>query len=98
MISDAEAERRGKFYDEAGCSYLFTLTKDSAVDSTYKGNEIRFANHSDTPNCIVRIMTVNGDNKIGIYAKIRIEAEEEITFDYGYDEIQRKKLFKKDPE
>lgn len=94
MISDAEADRRGLVYDEAGCSYMFKVTENFTVDSNYKGNKIRFANHSDKPNCSVRIIMVNGDERIGIYAKNRIEADEEITIDYGYGETEKTKLFK----
>ena len=84
MIPHNEAERRGAVYDERNQTYLFDLSSDYAVDALRKGNKTRFINHSQTPNISPKLMVVNGDMRLGFFAKRDIPAQTEVSTKHEY--------------
>src|SRR5271170_1139338 len=61
---------------------VFPILRESGVDgiATKTGNIARFINHCCTPNCSAKIIQVQGEKKIVIYADRFIGAGEEITY------------------
>lgn len=88
IIRQRVADNREKNYvrEGIGDSYLFRIDEDVIVDATKKGNIARFINHSCAPNCIARIIRVEGKRKIVIYADRDIMHGEELTYDYKFPE------------
>jgi histone-lysine N-methyltransferase EZH2 len=44
IISEEEADRRGRLYDKQACSYLFNLDSKRCVDARQFGSKIRYRN------------------------------------------------------
>ncbi|KAH9694158.1 Histone-lysine N-methyltransferase ATXR7 [Citrus sinensis] len=74
-----------------GSSYLFRLDDGYVVDATKRGGIARFINHSCNPNCYTKVISVEGQKKIFIYAKRHIAAGEEITYNYKFP-LEEKKI------
>lgn len=82
-IRQRVADRREEMY-AISASYLFRIDEDAVVDATLMGNKARFINHSCCPNCTAKIISVEGDSRIVIYAKEDIQTGEELTYDYKF--------------
>jgi len=73
--------------DEDGHTFLFTLNDDYVIDANVDGNVARWINHSCKPNCEAVVEENDKDkrhkDKVFIEATRRIEAGEELTYNYG---------------
>ncbi|KAH7296178.1 hypothetical protein KP509_26G012000 [Ceratopteris richardii] len=68
-----------------GAFYLFRIDEEHIIDATCKGGIARFANHSCFPNCVAKIISVDGKKKVALFAEKGIAAGEELTYDYKLD-------------
>uniref|UniRef100_A0A060T0W6 Histone-lysine N-methyltransferase, H3 lysine-4 specific n=1 Tax=Blastobotrys adeninivorans TaxID=409370 RepID=A0A060T0W6_BLAAD len=68
-----------------GSSYLFRVDDDTVIDATKRGGIARFINHCCTPSCTAKIIKVEGQKRIVIYALRNIGADEELTYDYKFE-------------
>lgn len=66
-----------------GC-YMFRIDDFDVVDATMHGNAARFINHSCEPNCYSRVIHVEGQKHIVIFALRKIYRGEELTYDYKF--------------
>ena len=81
-ISAKVADRR--YQDDASehpLVLLFTVNKKTFIDAGVGGNEARYINHACTPNCEAIIES----GRIYIHAIRRIEADEELFYDYNLE-------------
>lgn len=87
VINEPTFRRRMMQYDEEGIKhfYFMSLNKNEFVDATKKGNLGRFCNHSCSPNCFVDKWVVGDKLRMGIFALRKIQAGEELVFNYNVD-------------
>lgn len=93
LIRPRISDIRERHYEKMGIgsSYLFRLDDGYVVDATKHGGIARFINHSCEPNCYTKVISVEGQKKIFIYAKRHIAAGEEITYNYKFP-LEEKKI------
>ncbi|KAK1899691.1 Histone-lysine N-methyltransferase 2A [Dissostichus eleginoides] len=85
VIRSVLTDKREKYYDGKGIGcYMFRIDDYEVVDATVHGNAARFINHSCEPNCYSRVITVDGQKHIVIFASRRIYCGEELTYDYKF--------------
>ncbi|KAG0444232.1 hypothetical protein HPB47_014022 [Ixodes persulcatus] len=92
VITNEEAEQRGRTYDAQGITYLFDLDYDDSDDNFYTvdagkcGNVSHFVNHSCDSNMNVYSVWINNLNRqmprLAFFASKDICCQEELTFDY----------------
>jgi histone-lysine N-methyltransferase SETD1 len=97
------ADHREYRYQQSGIgsSYLFRIDENNVIDATKRGGIARFINHSCTPNCTAKIISVEKSKRIVIYAlrdiaqsmsnppgscnSANITIDEELTYDYKFE-------------
>lgn len=84
VINNAEYKRRLQKQRGESNFYFYVLDKNRIIDGAKCGSTARFINHSCDPNCDSQIWLVNGENRVGIFAKVDIPPDTELTFDYNY--------------
>ena len=93
VITNEEAEERGKKYDAEGRTYLFDLDFNAGedepiytVDAAFYGNLSHFINHSCDPNLGIYSVFINNLDpnmpQLAMFAKREIKKGEQLTFDY----------------
>ncbi|XP_067932494.1 histone-lysine N-methyltransferase SUV39H2-like [Watersipora subatra] len=91
IITNEEAEKRGKIYDSELFTYLFDLDFDGddcqfTIDARNYGNISHFVNHSCDPNMSVYGVWINSLDvrlpRIALFANRDIAKGEEVCFDY----------------
>lgn len=87
VIDENKFRRRMEKYDSEGIKhfYFMSLGKNEFIDATKKGGLARFCNHSCNPNCFVDKWVVGEKLRMGVFAKRKVMAGEELVFDYNVD-------------
>lgn len=92
LVRSVLTDKREKYYESKGIGcYMFRVDGTYVVDATMCGNAARFINHSCESNCFSRVITVDGQKKIIIFASKSISRGEELTYDYKFP-IEDEKL------
>lgn len=85
VIRSILTDKREKYYESRGIGcYMFRIDSYDVVDATMSGNEARFINHSCEPNCYSKVISVDGQKKIMIFALRKLVPGEELTYDYKF--------------
>ncbi|XP_057436320.1 histone H3-lysine(4) N-trimethyltransferase ATX1-like [Lotus japonicus] len=93
LVRPTIADRREHFiYNSlvgAG-TYMFRIDDERVIDATRAGSIAHLINHSCAPNCYSRVVSVDGDEHIIIFAKRDIKQWEELTYDYRFFSIDER--------
>lgn len=92
LVRSILTDKREKYYESKGIGcYMFRIDGTYVVDATMCGNAARFINHSCESNCYSRVVNIDGQKKILIFASRSISRGEELTYDYKFP-IEDEKL------
>ncbi|KAF0982078.1 hypothetical protein FDP41_011939 [Naegleria fowleri] len=77
-------KRTSRKYHKSLHHYCMNLNENEIIDATWMGNIGRFINHSCDPNACTQVWSVNGYDRVGIFAIRDIAFGEEITYNYHF--------------
>ncbi|KAI0708772.1 hypothetical protein C8T65DRAFT_650065 [Cerioporus squamosus] len=85
LIYDATFHSRNELSRHLRRNYVFGLNDQISVDSMRAGNPARFINHAHSrrANVEVSILLVDGEQRIGVFAKRQMAPGTELFLDYG---------------
>lgn len=96
LVSSDESERRGRMADALHMTYLFTIRPPNYKDSEYpevdagmRGNEARYANHSNNATVSCRTLSYCGEQR-AIFRTLGSHIRQEITFNYHFKTANNK--------
>lgn len=85
---DTFIDRIGSHNDDDSV-FAIAYDRDEIIDSSTKGNDARFINHSCEPNLFIRKFETLGDgheeHEFGLWSRRPIKAGEELTYDYNIE-------------
>ena len=70
-------------------TYVFRMDDSSVVDATRAGNMAHLINHSCSPNCYSRLVSVGGAQHIVLFALRDIPQGQELSYDYRFSGSER---------
>lgn len=80
FVAMADARARAKAAERAsGRIFMIAVSDKRAVDATHSVDPLRFANHSCSPNMVLKVQ----QGRVAFYAIRNIEPGEELTARYG---------------
>jgi hypothetical protein len=83
ISASEERERYGNLKPE-DAFYHFKIDNHNFIDARRYGTEMRFLNHSESPNCTVQKWTVDGQITLRVITSKDIATDTELTYNYFY--------------
>ncbi|KAG9001244.1 Histone-lysine N-methyltransferase mes-4 [Tulasnella sp. JGI-2019a] len=87
IITDAEYKARLPIATYLGRNYFFSLDSTRTIDGARASNNTRYINHAakaaEGLNVDTSMRFVEGEPRLGFFARKKIKAGEELLFDYG---------------
>ncbi|KAL3101955.1 hypothetical protein niasHS_003364 [Heterodera schachtii] len=87
VISNEEGRRRvekiAELQSHEAQYYVMELDERRSIDAQFYGNDMRYVNHSCSPNCVIQQIQSDFDLHLVLVANKEISIGEELSFDYN---------------